>query len=100
MDKLPSDVLTLIFQFDPTYHDQYKQVLLELYSRAKWKIVWVNVVRPPEYTHDERYRDRIIHYWNKTYANFYLLTPEDNLQHCTEGVIKLEDVQWIVYHFS
>jgi hypothetical protein len=88
MNNLPSDVLTLIFQFDPTYHE-----LLELYSRAKWKIVWVNVVRPPEYTHDERYRDRIINYWNKTYANFYMLTPEDNLQHCTEGVIKLEDVQ-------
>ena len=65
MDKLPSDILTLIFQFDPTYHEQYKQVLLELYSRAKWKIVWINVVRPPEYTHDERYRDRIIHYCEK-----------------------------------
>tara|TARA_B100000424_G_C22876004_1_gene466440 strand:+ start:285 stop:566 length:282 start_codon:yes stop_codon:yes gene_type:complete len=93
MDELPSDVLTLIFQFDPTYHEQYKQVLLELYSRTQWKIVWVNSNRPPEYTHDERYRDRIIHYWNKTYANFYMLTPEDNLQQCTEGVIKLEDVQ-------
>ena len=93
MDELPPDVLTLIFQFDPTYHEQYKQVLLELYSRARWKIVWINSNKKPDYTNDERYRDRIIHYWNKTYAEFYSLTPEDNLQQCTEGVIKLEDVQ-------
>ena len=93
MDKLPSDIVTLIFQFDPTYHEIYKYVLLELHSRTLWKVVWVNVVRPPEYTHDEKYRDRIIHYWNKTYANFYMLTSDNNLQHCTEGVIKLEDVR-------
>jgi len=93
MDKLPSDIVTLIFQFDPTYHEQYKQVLLELYSRAQWKIVWVNSDKPPDYTHDERYRDRIINYWNITYAKFYRLTPENNKQQCTEGVIKLEDVQ-------
>ena len=93
MDKLPSDILTLIFQFDPTYHEQYKQVLLELYSRTKWKIVWVNVVRPPEYTHDENYRDAIINYWNKTYQEYYGLTRLTNKEYCTEGVIKLENVQ-------
>ena len=93
MDKLPSDIVTLIFQFDSTYHEQYKQVLLELYYRTKWRIVWVNSDKTPEYTTDKRYRDRIIDYWNITYAKFYDLTPENNKQQCTEGVIKLGDVR-------
>ena len=93
MDKLPSDILTLIFQFDPTYHEIYKYLLLELHSRTLWKVVWVNVVRPPEYFHHKDYCDSIIDYWNKTYPEHYGLTPDNNLQYCTEGVIKLGDVK-------
>ena len=93
MDKFPSDIVRLIFKFDPTYHEQYKQVLLELYSRTLWKIVWVNSDKPPQYTNDKRYRDRIINYWNMSYLKFYGLTSENNLQQCTEGVIKLKDVR-------
>ena len=93
MDKLPSDVLTLIFQFDPTYHEQYKQVLLELHSRTMWRLVWVNVDIGTQYFRDRDYFDHCVNYWNKTYPEYHGLTPDNNLQQCTEGVIKLEDVK-------
>ena len=95
MEKLlPSSIWTLIFQYDRTYHEKYRNVLQELKSKVLWKIVWINSDRKTEYYNSKNYCDTILKYWNVTYANYYSLIPSENSHQCTEGLIILKDVKF------
>ena len=98
MFKLPLELEMLIFQFDSTYHEKYKEVLQEFKSRVLWKIVWINSDRKSEYIKCRYWRDSILNYWNVSYAICYNLIPSENSYYCVEGIIKLKDVKWINYH--
>ena len=39
---LPKSIWDLIFQFDITYHEKYRNDVLKELKRINWKVIWIN----------------------------------------------------------
>ena len=80
--SLPASIWNLIFQYDMTYHEKYRNDVLEELKRINWKVVWVNSDRRTQYGLTENWAETVCAYWNKTYATFYNLSQAQNPQQC------------------
>ena len=83
-NKLPNDIVMKILQYDPTYHEQYKKILVEMEKKLKfWRIKWINkeinlgdIERQSEYNISDfqnciKNIKYISHYWNYVYPQHY-----------------------------
>ena len=85
---LPASIWNLIFQYDSTYHNKFKEVLEEFKTSISWKVVWVNSNRETQYGLSEDWAEEMCEYWNKTYAQFYGYSLSENPQQCWYGFRK------------
>jgi len=82
--RLPASVWGLIFQYDNTYHEKYRDVVENFKTLISWKVVWVHSDRKTEYGLSEDWAETISTYWNKTYARYYGYGSENPQQCCME----------------
>ncbi len=86
---LPDYIWCIIFQYDSTYHEKYRDVLKDFKAAISWKVVWVNSDRKTMYRLSEEEAEYTCAYWNETYATHYGFSQSENPQQCcTVLVIK------------
>lgn len=82
---LPASIWNLIFQFDPTYHEKYRNHVLEEIKKVNWRVIWKDELgNERSYCGCNRsWAETICTYWNSTYATYYKLhTGINNPQQC------------------
>ena len=82
---LPTSIWSLIFCYDNTYHEKYKNYVLEEFktiSSQGWKVVWIHSDRKTEYGVSKDWAETVCEYWNETYATYYDYDSSENPQQC------------------
>lgn len=101
-NRLPKALKIKIYQYDMTYHNIYKTVLIEFLEKTSfWRIKWLNKTMdysrenddPSIYKYDSKKSNikSIVNYWNNEYSKVTFLNLWKTKNNCTDCFITDEE---------
>lgn len=85
MFQLPPHIIYKIFQYDSTYHEQYKKVLDEISMFPIWNICHINDTHFADYYYHLNIAKDMITHWKKYHYSYFINDLTDNSNNEIKG---------------